>query len=601
MGVNNFNIMSLNKARLIEPEKVGYEDSIDIIREELQKTRKSFIKIGWYLKHIHDNKFYEQGGYANIYEFAMEIFRFSQPTTTRYIKLCKEFSINHNSPELDQKYEDYNISQLFEMLSMKQDQIEQVSPEMTVTEIREIKRPSKNIIQKFYDSFVKDTEFATSREGLKQHLVDKLGKSCSGGSHGGLKYICSRKGIKLNGSSEITWASLVKEINELIPLQEKNENIPRQTSIESDFPQYMPDNNLVIEEKEETIIDGECREINEPEKVATSQYAKPGEREREYLNAFARKFIECERDWLIKDYANRVLDVTKSPVEIKNHLGKNCRTWSFRSGTEVAHINLFDDCIQVWAGNGECLGDFEWFYLAAAIQSMWNEAVLENAVKNRQIEEASKKDEIEESAEKIPLENNISAVGHILEQEKEQTVNPDPLPEGNIAVTRYILEQEKAQLDDILKVDKVEKLPEMMVLRQKTIVGALAAMVCDLESTDIEIEEPMQPELPVLKNNDQRKNWLEDYKTWGLWYRDEHIGAEFYKYDFSDGTRLIAETYPAGYGTSAFYHLVGGPKIRKATGKYGIPKYPHHDVYSRYPDSVTEIVEFLKVVPKGEN
>ena len=63
MGVKNFNVMAFNKTRLIDPEKVGYQDSIEIIHEELHKTRKSFIKIGWYLKHIHENKMYEQEGY----------------------------------------------------------------------------------------------------------------------------------------------------------------------------------------------------------------------------------------------------------------------------------------------------------------------------------------------------------------------------------------------------------------------------------------------------------------------------------------------------------------------------------------------------------
>ncbi|MFR2212963.1 MAG: hypothetical protein ACLS61_03585 [Ruminococcus sp.] len=38
--------------------------------------------------------------------------------------------------------------------------------------------------------------------------------------------------------------------------------------------------------------------------------------------------------------------------------------------------------------------------------------------------------------------------------------------------------------------------------------------------------------LPVMRNNDQRKEWLRNYKDWGLWYTDEHIGVRYYKYDF---------------------------------------------------------------------
>lgn len=270
MGVNKFNVMSLGKARLLEPEQVGYKDSVDIIYDELNKTRKSFIKIGWYLKHIHDNKMYEQDGYVNIYDLAMEKFRFSQPTTTRYINLCEEFSVNHNSPELDQKYEDYNISQLFEMLSMSKEKIEQVTPAMTVNEIREIKKPSPKAVKTFYEEFIMNTEFADKRESLKQYLIDKFGRTC-GGSVCGITYDCSRKGIRLNGSSEITWTNFVKHINDCIPPSvlpdAKDDNIPGQTSIEDDFPEYLPENDYATSHKEQ-VIEGEYREIDCTEKTS---------------------------------------------------------------------------------------------------------------------------------------------------------------------------------------------------------------------------------------------------------------------------------------------------------------------------------------------
>lgn len=111
--------------------------------------------------------------------------------------------------------------------------------------------------------------------------------------------------------------------------------------------------------------------------------------------------------------------------------------------------------------------------------------------------------------------------------------------------------------------------------------------------------------LPQLKNDDQRKEWLRDYKSWGVWYRDDNIGVEYYKYDFPDGTRLIAETYPHNKETAPgqadyipyYLHLVGGPKERQKN-QYGLPKYPYHEHYSRYPESETELTEFLKAVQR---
>lgn len=112
--------------------------------------------------------------------------------------------------------------------------------------------------------------------------------------------------------------------------------------------------------------------------------------------------------------------------------------------------------------------------------------------------------------------------------------------------------------------------------------------------------------LPVMKNNDQRKEWLRNYKLWGLWYEDKNIGVKYYKYDFENGARLIVEEYaPDPHNqnswwvsnlTESFYmHLVGGPEPER---KGGIPKWTYHTRYNKFPNSETELVEFLKELQK---
>lgn len=182
------------------------------------------------------------------------------------------------------------------------------------------------------------------------------------------------------------------------------------------------------------------------------------------------------------------------------------------------------------------------------------------------------------------------------QEEPELTEIVEQIPESEISFLKNVLAKHKDTLSQYLEFGDI---PENTVREQKIIVVALAAMLSELEMNEVtEIEEPEQPELPILKNNDQRKEWLRDYKSWGLWYTDEHIGVEYYKYDFPDGTRLIAERYPKGYNYS-FLHLVGGPKEREKNN-YGIPKYPYHQYYSKYPDNETELVEFLKAVQKKQ-
>ena len=133
------------------------------------------------------------------------------------------------------------------------------------------------------------------------------------------------------------------------------------------------------------------------------------------------------------------------------------------------------------------------------------------------------------------------------------------------AEIRHFLAQEKKRLDEYLADGG---LPEKTVFKQKVITAALAAMVSDMEHAAHVPEPVKQPELPVFKNNSQRKEWLAAYKDWGLWYRDDNIGAEYYKYDFDNGARLIAEVYMneaskfcSAY-ESCFLHLVGGPEGR---------------------------------------
>ena len=109
-----------------------------------------------------------------------------------------------------------------------------------------------------------------------------------------------------------------------------------------------------------------------------------------------------------------------------------------------------------------------------------------------------------------------------------------------------------------------------------------------------------QPPLPALKNNEQRKEWLRKYQEWGLWYEDGNIGAKYYRYCFENGAELIVEEYQghseyAGDYTNSYFHLVGGPE---ASEKNAIPKWSRHEKYNKYPNSESELVEFLKFTQK---
>ena len=109
-----------------------------------------------------------------------------------------------------------------------------------------------------------------------------------------------------------------------------------------------------------------------------------------------------------------------------------------------------------------------------------------------------------------------------------------------------------------------------------------------------------------MRNNDQRKEWLRNYKEWGIWYTDEHIGVRYYKYDFENDARIVVEEYDpdpivksqywvSNERESYYMHLIGGPEPEE---KGGTPKWTRHRIYNKYPNSESELVEFLKAIQK---
>lgn len=174
-----------------------------------------------------------------------------------------------------------------------------------------------------------------------------------------------------------------------------------------------------------------------------------------------------------------------------------------------------------------------------------------------------------------------------------------PVP-TETALASYLYDQER-DLKQILDIEKEEPgLPYMTIMQQQMVVAGLRLLQNCVKS----MKEPEQPPLPEMKNNDQRKEWLRNHKAWGLWYTDPHTEARYYKYDFNNGARLIAEEYdpePKDENSwwvpteSCYLHLVGGPEPERAGG---VPKWTYHPKYNKFPNSETELIEFLKEIQK---
>ena len=123
-------------------ENITLDEAERFITSNLQAAVRNVIAIGYYLKNIRDNGLFREAGCENIWDYAWERFGFSKSTASRYMTRNDRFSWKGNSPILDEKYRDFNKSQLQEMLSLTDSELEQVTPDMTVRQIREIHRPA---------------------------------------------------------------------------------------------------------------------------------------------------------------------------------------------------------------------------------------------------------------------------------------------------------------------------------------------------------------------------------------------------------------------------------------------------------------------------
>ena len=124
-------------------QKLTYSDAKTLLQEKLMNIKRSFISAGYYLKYIRDKELYLEEGYASIWEFAEDNYGITRSTCSRWMSMNDKFSKNGNTPILADEYKSFGKSQLQEMLYLEDEQLEEVTPGMTVKEIRELRAPEK--------------------------------------------------------------------------------------------------------------------------------------------------------------------------------------------------------------------------------------------------------------------------------------------------------------------------------------------------------------------------------------------------------------------------------------------------------------------------
>ncbi|MDO4803351.1 MAG: hypothetical protein Q4A32_00855 [Lachnospiraceae bacterium] len=113
------------------------------LRRELDNVREGFIRVGYVLRKMEESRAYEAEGYKSVAEFAEKVHGLKPSTTSRWMAINREFSLDGYSMQIDPKYANMNFSQLAEMLTISVEDREMVRPETQREAIRELKRLEK--------------------------------------------------------------------------------------------------------------------------------------------------------------------------------------------------------------------------------------------------------------------------------------------------------------------------------------------------------------------------------------------------------------------------------------------------------------------------
>ncbi len=591
---------------------VTYENAKKLVKENLVNTVAAFIASGYWLKHIRDSRGYEKDGYQSLWDCAEAEFGLKISEASRAMSMNDKYSIDGNTPYMAESYKQYNKSQLQEMLTLSDEQMEQVTPDMTVREIREIKNPKaedseeklgmlrifiKNFVRtnyvKLYHSFPETAGITMER--LEEVFEGKLGPRALGyfimlgyeaselvdANTGEILGIYSSNAVIEMISSYFVELKEIKDIPVLPEIRGLTENPycnvcgnslnPPDTEYPDmacarcgqtvDWSKCIKQFCDVAKDETDT-VDTEC-EDELTEDIYTEIEVEPEAEAEEALN------IEFDTNELLQELDSEdVIDGEYREIEESQGVSAyglpktEYPEGSLLTTEGCGHKYYCFICAK------DCAIRQKSRYCCEAPLGNPFDCTTMNVLK-------SLKNDIGNECQFI----NLDLAEHRASGE------PDPCCK-NCQINDCGYRCRRA----------VEVLPELKDTEEECII------------------KPEQPALPVFKNNEQRKAWLEDVEAWGLWYEDENIQARYYKYDFPDGSRLIAVKYrytcppwmkdsghfkeyaeSDGSYRDAHYHMIYSGEYKKKH------KNEYENYYTHATTSITSLVEFVKEITKRGN
>ena len=505
---------------------VTLEDAETFILANMKSAVCSVIAIGYYLKCIRDGEMYLEAGYGTIWEYASAKYGFSKSTATRYMKRNDKFSVDGNSPILAEEYREFSKSQLQEMLVLDEGQLEKVTPDMTVRQIRELKKPSVKEIPYFE---IPGQLSISDFPGITQEDVQRAESSA----------------VEL-------------------------ENIPVSSSFTMNAQDFFSDQDTAAGLMAAPFVATSQQEVHEPV-VEMSVY---GTAERVYPpdSLIATEGCEgghdcfsCSMECNIRKAAryckqapmgNPFPCTTMNALElIRNDVGEKCQfinhNLAFHRSGDGEPTPCCRDC-------GEICG----FRCGRS---------------------------------KLPPDQLVD--------EPEEEITEDLSTESDVIkdydreILKKMIQEEMETLEVMNEYWRANQPWTYAKHRMKIDAYRMLMDHHDKGQNPEGEEEPQdQPELPVMKNNDQRKEFIRNFHTLPIWFEVEQAGEVYYRYDFEDGSSLVICEYSYYSEWKAKYGFSENPDTKGTREYILIPGYHYlHDCRS----NETAMVEHLKKMQKG--
>lgn len=174
----------------------SYQQYKSTMDQAVGATVQNIVKIGYLLKVARDTGILQESGYTTMKDFAQAEYNIDASMASRFMGINDRYSLGGNSMQLDERYTGYEASKLAEMLTLPDEIIEEIPPEMKRDEIRVIKSQLKEeektsdmevMIEKYEAKPSEDSDLAAV---LKQALEEnyEMFKSIDKLIYDGCKY-----------------------------------------------------------------------------------------------------------------------------------------------------------------------------------------------------------------------------------------------------------------------------------------------------------------------------------------------------------------------------------------------------------------------------